>query len=733
MILKKLNYKYLIIALIISILWYYTYNYTVQKKDKDKENNTRTSIVEKWDLEVNIKVLGKSQLVNEQKLRFNQLWKIKSVLIEEWEKVKKDTLLAELDKTDVFNDIKQAEINLRNSRVKLTELLKWNTDAFIMKAKNNVNDTKKKLDISKKELENLNIELKNKIKELKNTLQEKTITLKNNESDKDTNNIDLDKNIELAQKDVEDRIKTINFAKTDLADTKIFEQENIKNSEISYLAKLNDIELDIRNIIIDSDTILIAMDEILWIRDWYEHVNDWFESFLSAKNTGLKTYAKDSFNKSDITRNQLKKDYNFMTNSWSLDKTSLIELLNSSILLYDQLLTATDYTYQVLENSIITTSLTETNLNSFKSSISSKRSTVQSTLSTIKTTLTTIKNLEELDITKLKSENNIKKKEEILRSAELNLEKTKKTLENLKNTLDTKKDNNSLTVIKAENDLENIGKSAQKTIQSYRLQIESKQNDILNLEELLKINQESLIDAKKWATNEQIILSKNEITQRQLSLEKAKKNTEKFELLAPFDGIIRKVDFKVWDNLLADEAKFIYIENPDLMEIIVVLDQVDIVNVKKWQDVRIKFDSYKNEIFEWVLWEINTTPIEQSWVISYEAKIILEKKGKVIYSWMTATIEIIISTKKDIILVSSLAIEKKGKKQFVKILNKDGTTKKQKIITGITNGIMTEVIKWVKEWDTILEKSFQWKTNDPNNPNNNPFRQMRKMWGGSRK
>jgi len=40
-------------------------------------------------------------------------------------------------------------------------------------------------------------------------------------------------------------------------------------------------------------------------------------------------------------------------------------------------------------------------------------------------------------------------------------------------------------------------------------------------------------------------LAKNDIAKQRLSLENTKKNLEKYQLEAPFDGVIRKIDFKV--------------------------------------------------------------------------------------------------------------------------------------------------------------------------------------------
>jgi multidrug resistance efflux pump len=54
----------------------------------------------------------------------------------------------------------------------------------------------------------------------------------------------------------------------------------------------------------------------------------------------------------------------------------------------------------------------------------------------------------------------------------------------------------------------------------------------------------------------------------------------------------------VGDNLTADEQKFIYIENPNLVEISATLDQLDIVKISIGQKAKIVFDSYPDKEFE---------------------------------------------------------------------------------------------------------------------------------------
>jgi hypothetical protein len=62
---------------------------------------------------------------------------------------------------------------------------------------------------------------------------------------------------------------------------------------------------------------------------------------------------------------------------------------------------------------------------------------------------------------------------------------------------------------------------------------------------LLKFHEASWQLLKTGATKEEIALAKNSITSQQISLQKVREGIKKYQLEAPFDGVLRKVDFKL--------------------------------------------------------------------------------------------------------------------------------------------------------------------------------------------
>lgn len=118
---------------------------------------------------------------------------------------------------------------------------------------------------------------------------------------------------------------------------------------------------------------------------------------------------------------------------------------------------------------------------------------------------------------------------------------------------------------------------------TYDSQITSNDLDIANANDALKYAQESLRLLKAGATKEDIALAKNSIASQKIALEKVKEGITKYQLEAPFDGVLRKVDFKLGDNIVTSSSAtplYLYIENPNLVEITATVDQLDVVKLK---------------------------------------------------------------------------------------------------------------------------------------------------------
>lgn len=276
------------------------------------------------------------------------------------------------------------------------------------------------------------------------------------------------------------------------------------------------------------------------------------------------------------------------------------------------------------------------------------------------------------------------------------------------------------SILSTENKITNLW-----TSENDEITLQNKANEITNLKNTITIQEKTLETTKNWTTEQQKQIAENNIKQKELALEQTQKDLDNLQIEAPFDGTIRKIDFKVWDKLTSSEEKYVYLENPNLVEISITLDQVDVVNVKAGMDVEVTMDAYPWITFEWVLGDIDSTPVVSNGVISYTVKVAIDKWEKIIYSGMTATVKIIIENREGVITVPTTFIQSKWDKKYV-LDNKENHID---ITVWSTDGTMTEIVSWLTVGD-IIKKVTAANTNSSQTKTNESFRGMWSMWGG---
>lgn len=564
--------------------------------DKDTSTSNVTQYtVGTWDITNSIKAYGSAELVDEQQLRFNQQWEVIAVYVKKGAEVKKWDIIAVLDQKTVENSILQAEIDLANAQLQLDDVLEWNTQAQILQAENNLQQSKLKLDI--------------------------------------------------AQQEYADLLEDFNGSWA------------VNDKETTYKTT----SLDIQEYITQWERIIIELDKLFGVTSTYTKDNDDFEVYLSAKNTSYKSTTNSLISLSYNNLKDLKTKYALLSwdlssaASWSNARNNLLVLLDLCKIMYEHIYDASDNAFKALENSISNFSadpgvdtFDESTIEGYKSSVSNNGSKAKSSLSTILTTQNKITNLSSTDDDKIT--------------------------------------------------------------------LQSKANEITNLKNTIIIQEETLEEIKNWSTEIQISQAKNTVRQREIALENTKENLDNYQIEAPFDGTIRKIDFKVWDKITSDEEKYVYLENPNLIEISITLDQVDVVNVKAWMKVEVELDAYPDQTLEWVLGDVDSTPISANGVTSYTVKVAIDKGEKIIYSGMTATVKIFIESKTGVIIIPTTFIQTQGDKKVVL----DENNNLIDIIVWSTDGTMTEIVSGLTIGDIIRKITTESTSSTPSYM----------MWGG---
>ncbi len=302
------------------------------------------------------------------------------------------------------------------------------------------------------------------------------------------------------------------------------------------------------------------------------------------------------------------------------------------------------------------------------SAMDTLNNSVTAKYSSINSTLASLKNYGNDSIQDLANSNSIASKKASVTSSENDLAKAKLGLEELKKT-------NEWNLLSANQN------------------IESQKNAI-------KLNSASYKDALT-STSTDLISAQNSVKSAQISLEKASLALKDYQIYATFDGVVRDIPWVVWDTVTSSSsstAENISITNSGGYEIRVSLDQVDIVKIQPGMNAKISLDAYANSTFTGTVSSVSPTPVESSNVVSYTAKILMPAIDKDVYSNMSATVQIIVAEKNDILVIPTKAIKSDKWKTYVQVISGIGTNStstQTEVILGTTDDASIEVISGV--------------------------------------
>jgi multidrug efflux pump subunit AcrA (membrane-fusion protein) len=192
----------------------------------------------------------------------------------------------------------------------------------------------------------------------------------------------------------------------------------------------------------------------------------------------------------------------------------------------------------------------------------------------------------------------------------------------------------------------------------------------------------------------------------QVVLDMANDDLEKAVMVAPFDGLIAAVNIKEGDSLSAmDYATRTIIEliDPAKMELSAEVDEIDIPDVKLGQRAIISVDALPDVQFEGEVTSVSPLATEESGLILYKIKVGFEApEGSGLKAGMSATADIVISERSDVLLVPSRAIGEDSQGSPVVQVMVNGQIEERAVVIGITDGYDTEIISGLEEGEIVV-------------------------------
>lgn len=205
--------------------------------------------------------------------------------------------------------------------------------------------------------------------------------------------------------------------------------------------------------------------------------------------------------------------------------------------------------------------------------------------------------------------------------------------------------------------------------------------------------------------------SQLELSKQNLAL--AQKQLDKATITAPFAGTIASVDVDERDTILA-ATTIIHLIDLSSMKLNVEVDEIDINEVKPEQRATIEIDALPNLALGGKVSSISLLPTQAAGVVVYDVKIEFDiPDGISLRVGMSATADIIIAQRSNVLLVPDRAIKQDSQGNTIVEVMVNGQLEERKVIIGISDGIQTEVVDGLGEGELVVDTQTTPKTLGP--------------------
>lgn len=162
------------------------------------------------------------------------------------------------------------------------------------------------------------------------------------------------------------------------------------------------------------------------------------------------------------------------------------------------------------------------------------------------------------------------------------------------------------------------------------------------------------------------------------------------------------------------QTKIMSVTPQDTMTVDITVDELDILSIKKGQDVQITLDALAGQSFDGIITDIGVSGNNSGGNTKYTAEVTIDRAPNMI-AGMNATALITLETDEDLLTVPSEALVSEGTRTYV-YTSYDSKTgalgNPVDVTTGASDGILTEITSGLKAGDTVWYSYYDKPDND---------------------
>jgi macrolide-specific efflux system membrane fusion protein len=171
---------------------------------------------------------------------------------------------------------------------------------------------------------------------------------------------------------------------------------------------------------------------------------------------------------------------------------------------------------------------------------------------------------------------------------------------------------------------------------------------------------------------------------------------------APISGIVASVSTQEGETVAAafTAPTFVTIIGDNSLQLVAMVDETDIANVKVGNPVRFTVDSYPARDFPGIVESIAPKATPVSGVVNYEVTINIRKDAQLLKPDMTANVSIRTAQHRALLLPAP-AVQRDAEQSFVYVLGRNGPDRRP-VVAGTKEAGMIEIKRGISQSDEVL-------------------------------
>jgi RND family efflux transporter MFP subunit len=226
----------------------------------------------------------------------------------------------------------------------------------------------------------------------------------------------------------------------------------------------------------------------------------------------------------------------------------------------------------------------------------------------------------------------------------------------------------------------------------------------------VELERKQIVPAAEMAVmKRQLDVSAAQVSQAEADLESARIQLDYTKIFAPIGGVVAEVATQVGETVAASftSPTFVTIIDLDRLEVWAYVDETDVGRVEVGQRVIFTVDTYLDTEFEGEVTAIRPMAEVQDAVVNYVTVVeIADSQGKVLRPEMTATVNILLESRDDVLAIPNTAVRRDRTGTYAFAIEQ-GSRVRQEIRVGYRGRDYTEIIQGLKEGDRVIVGTIQ--------------------------